>query len=123
MLGMVAMPHLMARNYNKELATGAICAGGTLGILIPPSTMLIIYGATAEISVGRLFMGAFGAGFTLSALYLLYIAIACYIKPSLAPSTYEIGKVQISCGRRVFLLFVIRSFKVGSKVFTQSCVR
>lgn len=105
MLGMVALPHMMSRGYNKELATGAICAGGTLGILIPPSVMLVVYGATAEISVGRLFMGAFGAGFTLSALYLLYIAIACFIKPGLAPSTYEKEAVHESLGKRVWLLF------------------
>lgn len=104
MLGMVALPHLMARGYNKELSTGAICAGGTLGILIPPSVMLVVYGATAEISVGRLFMGAFGAGFTLSALYLLYIAIACFVKPSLAPSTYEGEKVKLSWRRKTLML-------------------
>jgi len=104
MLGMVALPHMMSRGYNKELSTGAICAGGTLGILIPPSVMLVVYGATAEISVGRLFMGAFGAGFTLSALYLIYIAIACFLKPSLAPSTYEADNTTISWGKKVLML-------------------
>ena len=104
MLGMVALPHMVARGYSKELSTGAICAGGTLGILIPPSVMLVVYGATAEISVGRLFMGAFGAGFTLSALYTIYIAVVCFIKPSLAPSTYEDTKMEISWGRRIYML-------------------
>jgi tripartite ATP-independent transporter DctM subunit len=104
MLGMVALPHMMKRGYNKELACGAICAGGTLGILIPPSVMLVVYGATAEISVGRLFMGAFGAGFTLSALYLLYIAVLSFIKPSLAPTSYEEHAVSISLGRRLYML-------------------
>jgi tripartite ATP-independent transporter DctM subunit len=103
MLGMVAIPHMMSRGYNKELATGAICAGGTLGILIPPSVMLVVYGATAQISVGRLFMGAFGAGFTLSALYLLYIIVVSFIKPSWVPSTYETA-VRISWGRRILML-------------------
>lgn len=105
LLGMVALPYMMARSYNKELATGAICAGGCLGILIPPSTMLVIYGATAEISVGRLFMGAFGAGLTLSALYLLYIAVICLIKPSLAPTAYEAEAVQVGWGERILKLF------------------
>ena len=104
MLGMVALPHMMARGYNKELSTGAICAGGTLGILIPPSVMLVVYGSTAEISVGRLFMAAFGAGFTLSALYLLYIGIVCFLKPSLAPSTYEEAKVKIGMGKKLLML-------------------
>lgn len=105
MLGLVALPHMMARGYNKELACGAICAGGALGILIPPSVMLVIYGATAEISVGWLFMGAFGPGLTLSVLYMSYIAIVCLIKPSLAPTAYGIEEAKISWGRKILLLF------------------
>jgi len=86
MLGLIALPAMLNRGYNKELACGSVCAGGTLGILIPPSVMLVIYGPTADIGVGKLFMAAFIPGFTLSALYIAYIGIASFLKPQLAPS-------------------------------------
>ncbi|MBA7572713.1 C4-dicarboxylate TRAP transporter large permease protein DctM [subsurface metagenome] len=85
MMGLVAAPSMLKRGYNKGLVCGSICAGGTLGILIPPSIMLVIYGPMAQISVGKLFMAAFVPGFVLSALYIAYIAIRCWLKPSLAP--------------------------------------
>ena len=86
MLGLIALPSMLNHGYNKELACGAVCAGGTLGILIPPSVMLVVYGPTASIGVGKLFMAAFLPGFMLAGLYILYIAIASFIKPSLAPA-------------------------------------
>lgn len=79
MLGLIALPAMIKRNYNKSLASATVCAGGTLGILIPPSIMLVLYGPIANISVGELFMGAFMPGFLLSGLYVLYIAIRCFI--------------------------------------------
>ena len=105
MLGMVALPHMVARRYNKELATGAICAAGTLGILIPPSVLLVIYGPMAGLSVGRLFMGAFGPGLTLSALYITYIAIASYIKPEWAPSDRAEAELKVKLATKIRLLF------------------
>ncbi len=86
MLGLIAMPAMLKRGYNKELACGAVCAGGSLGILIPPSVMLVLYGPMANISVGKLFMAAFMPGFMLSALYCIYIGIISFLKPKLAPS-------------------------------------
>ena len=86
MLGLIAMPAMLKRGYNKELACGAVCAGGSLGILIPPSVMLVLYGPMANISVGKLFMGAFMPGFMLSALYCTYIGIMSFLKPELAPA-------------------------------------
>lgn len=86
MLAMVALPVMIKRGYDKGLATGCICAGGTLGILIPPSIMLIVYGPAAWISVGQLFTAAFGPGLMLSVLYMLYIAIRAFFQPSIAPS-------------------------------------
>jgi len=86
MLGLIAMPAMLDRGYNKELACGAVCAGGSLGILIPPSVMLVLYGPMANISVGKLFMAAFIPGFVLSALYCTYIGIISFLKPELAPS-------------------------------------
>lgn len=85
MLGLIALPSMLQRGYSKELSTGACCAGGSLGILIPPSIMLILYGPMANISVGKLFMAAFPAGLTLSALYTLYILVRCALRPSEAP--------------------------------------
>jgi tripartite ATP-independent transporter DctM subunit len=86
MLTLVALPAMIERGYDKGLATGAICAGGSLGILIPPSIMLIVYGPVARISVGKLFMAAFVPGLLLSGLYMVYITIRCFIQPHLAPT-------------------------------------
>ncbi|TET67275.1 MAG: TRAP transporter large permease subunit [Dehalococcoidia bacterium] len=85
MLTLIGLPSMIKRGYSKSLAAGSICAGGTLGILIPPSIMLVMYGPMAMISVGKLFMGAFGPGFILSGLYCAYITIRCLIQPNIAP--------------------------------------
>jgi len=85
MIGLIAVPSMLQRGYNKEIVCGAVCAGGTLGILIPPSIMLIIYGPMSELSVGKLFMAAFIPGLILSGLYISYIAIRCWLRPDLAP--------------------------------------
>ncbi|MFQ5997250.1 MAG: TRAP transporter large permease subunit [Dehalococcoidales bacterium] len=84
-MGIIALPPMLKRSYNKSLACGSVCAGGTLGILIPPSIMIVIYGPMAEISVGKLFAGAFVPGFILSALYMSYIAIRCWLRPGDGP--------------------------------------
>jgi len=86
MLSIIAVPSMIKRGYAKSLASGATCAGGTLGILIPPSVMLIFYGPMAEISVGKLFMAAFPAGLTISCLYCCYIALRSLLQPKIAPS-------------------------------------
>lgn len=86
MLTSLALPSMLKRGYDKSIAAGAICAGGTLGILIPPSVMLVIYGPMARISVGKLFFGAMTAGLTLSALYLTYLFVRCWLQPNLAPT-------------------------------------
>jgi len=85
MVALIAAPSMLQRGYRKELVCGSVCAGGTLGILIPPSLMLVVYGPMAEISVGKLFMGAFGPGLLLSALYMLYVAIRAWLRPAEAP--------------------------------------
>lgn len=86
MIALIAIPSMLSRRYNKEIVCGSVCAGGTLGILIPPSIMLIIYGPMAQLSVGKLFFGAFVPGLLLSSLYVTYIAIRCLLKPELAPA-------------------------------------
>ena len=80
-MGLLGMPVLLKYGYNKRLACGSICAGGTLGILIPPSIMLVVMADQAALSVGKLFAGAIIPGLILSAMYILYILIRCWIRP------------------------------------------
>ncbi len=84
-IGLLAVPALMKRGYNIPLTAGCVCAGGTLGILIPPSIMLVVYGGLVGMSVGHLMAAAFAPGFLLSGLYMAYIAIRCGLNPSLGP--------------------------------------
>lgn len=84
-MGLIAYPAMIKRGYNKSFAAGSVCAGGTLGTLIPPSIMLIVYGPTASISVGKLFMSAFVAGLVVSALYNIYIATRAFIQKGIGP--------------------------------------
>jgi tripartite ATP-independent transporter DctM subunit len=86
MLAFLALPAMLKRGYSKGLASGSICAAGCLGILIPPSVMLVIYGPMAEISVGKLFLGAIFPGLTLSGLYCSYIGIVAFFHPHIAPA-------------------------------------
>lgn len=85
MLTLIALTPMVQRGYDKSLASGAVCAGGTLGILIPPSVMLVIYGPMAMLSVGKLFMAAIFPGLILGGLYCIYIAVRCLVQPSLGP--------------------------------------
>lgn len=84
-LTILAVGPMVKRGYSKSLATGAACAGGVLGILIPPSVMIIILGPLADISVGKLFMGAFMPGFMLAGLYCTYIIVRAFLQPHIAP--------------------------------------
>lgn len=104
MLTIVALPVMIKRGYDKGLATGCICAGGTLGILIPPSIMLIVYGPAAWISVGKLFTAAFGPGLMLSGLYILYIAIRSFLQPSLAPAVSKEEQDNYTFSAKIIML-------------------
>lgn len=85
MMGVLALPPMLRAKYSIELAAGTITSTGTLGILIPPSVMLIVYAATAGVSIVKVYAGAFGPGFLMSGLLLLYIFVACLVKPELGP--------------------------------------
>ena len=85
MLTLIALPAMMERGYSKELAVGTIASAGTLGILIPPSIMLVIMGDLLGVSVGSLFAAAVIPGLILSGLYVLYIGALSFLKPQLAP--------------------------------------
>nr|WP_222622834.1 TRAP transporter large permease subunit [Ramlibacter cellulosilyticus] len=85
LMGLLAMPAMLKAGYNVRLTAGSITAGGCLGILIPPSVLLIVYGATAGVSVVQLYAGAFFPGLMLAGLYVLFVIIVAKVKPSLAP--------------------------------------
>ena len=85
LLGLLALPQMLRLGYDRKLAIGVICAGGSLGTMVPPSIVLIIYGLTANVSIGELFTSAFIPGFMLASFYVIYVLVRCYINPSLAP--------------------------------------
>ncbi|MBY6121970.1 TRAP transporter large permease [Mameliella alba] len=85
-MGIIALPAMLKRQYDPKIAMGSIMAGGTLGILIPPSILAIIYAVVAEQSVGELFIGAVIPGLLLSGMYILYVTLRCYINPALGPA-------------------------------------
>jgi tripartite ATP-independent transporter DctM subunit len=86
LLTMVALPSMVKRGYSRSFAAGVCVAGGVLGILIPPSIMIVIYGPMAEVSVGKMFFGAFVPGFILAILYVAYVVIRSAIQKDLAPA-------------------------------------
>jgi len=85
LMGLLAFPAMANANYDKKFAAGVICAGGTLGILIPPSIMLIVYAAIAELSPLRLYAAAMFPGLMLAGLYIVYAIVRVSINPSIAP--------------------------------------
>ena len=89
LMGLLAFPAMVKANYHRGFAAGVICAGGTLGILIPPSIMLIVYAAIAELSVLRLYAAAIIPGFLLAGFYMVYVVGRAYFNPSIAPKPLE----------------------------------
>ncbi len=89
LMGLLALPAMLRAGYDTRLSSGVIAAGGTLGILIPPSIMLIVYGATAGESVVRLYAGAFFPGLLLATLYIIYVVVMAKLKPHWAPPLDE----------------------------------
>jgi tripartite ATP-independent transporter DctM subunit len=93
LMGLLALPSMLKAGYDQKLATGVIAAGGTLGILIPPSIMLIVYAATAGVSVVKLYAAAMVPGILLAGLYLVYVVTRVVINPSLAPKPKDVDDV------------------------------
>jgi tripartite ATP-independent transporter DctM subunit len=87
MLGLVALPAMLRRGYDKKLAVGVIVAGGSLGTMMPPSLVLVVYGLIANVSISDLFLAATTPALLLATLYTVYVIIRCKIDPSLAPKT------------------------------------
>ena len=102
-MGLFALPQMLEKGYDPGLSCGTICAGGTLGILIPPSIMLIVYGPMAGVSVGQLFMAAIIPGLILSALYAIYIIIRCQLKPDLGPPL-PLKQRMISAKKKLYMV-------------------
>jgi tripartite ATP-independent transporter DctM subunit len=94
-MGLIALPAMLSRKYDKKLALGCIAAGGALGILIPPSIIMIIYGMITQVSVGKLYAGGILPGLLLSFLYICYILIVCKLKPEFGPSHVSEEKMTI----------------------------
>jgi tripartite ATP-independent transporter DctM subunit len=103
LLGMIALPQMLRLGYQKNIAVGTICAGGSLGTMIPPSIVLIIYGLTANVPIGDLFVATIIPGFLLAALYLAYILIRCAIDPTLGPPA-PLEERQISLAQKLALV-------------------
>jgi tripartite ATP-independent transporter DctM subunit len=85
-MGLIALPSMLKRGYKKDIAIGCISAGGSLGILIPPSVLMIILALTSRLSVGQMFVAGILPGLLLSTLFVAYILIRCYIQKDLGPS-------------------------------------
>jgi len=102
-MGVVALPAMLSRRYDKDLALGSICAGGGLATLIPPSVVFIMYGLTAGVSVGQLYMAGVVPGLLLAGLYIAYIMIRCYVQPELAPAA-SLGERGIPFREKLALL-------------------
>ena len=110
-VGGMAVPEMLDHKYDKKLATGSIAAGGALGVLIPPSILLIIYGIIAEVSIGQLFIGGIIPGLILAAERVIYILIRCTINPSLGLATKGISwKERLLCLWKIFPLLILAVF-------------
>jgi len=107
LMGLLAFPQMLKAGYDVRLASGVLCAGGCLGIMIPPSIMLIVYGAQAGISVVKLYAAALLPGFLLAAMYIVYVIVLAIIKPRLAP---PLPKEQGNVTFGQMLLMLSKSF-------------
>ena len=96
LLGLIALPQMLRLGYNQNLAIGTICASGSLGTMIPPSIVLIIYGLVTETSIHALFKAAFLPGFLLASLYIIYVMVRTRMYPEQAPLPEEGGRVTFA---------------------------
>jgi tripartite ATP-independent transporter DctM subunit len=105
-MGLLAVPTMLRRGYSRELACGTVAASGTLGQIIPPSIVLVLIGDIVGVSVGDLFMGAVLPGMVLVVLYILYIIIASYFKPSIAPAIKKEDLDELAGGKLAMQVMV-----------------
>ena len=107
LMGLLAFPALLKAGYDERLSAGVVCAGGCLGILIPPSIMLIVYGAVSGVSVVRLYAGALIPGFVLAGLYIIYVVGRAFLNPKLAPKP---PKEQWDIPKKELFMMLLTSF-------------
>lgn len=115
-MGRVAYPELHARGYDDPMTLGSIAAGGTLGILIPPSIVLVIYGVVVEESIGQLFMAGITPGLALTFLFMLYIGIRCVLQPNLVPREAAVAGLwdRISGLVKIWPFLLVMIFVLGT---------
>ena len=107
LMGLLAFPQMLKAGYDVRLAAGAVCAGGCLGIMIPPSILLIVYGAMAGLSVVQLYAAALFPGFVLAAMYIVFVVVLAIFKPELAP---PLPKEQANVPVRQVIVMLAKSF-------------
>ncbi len=123
LMGLLAFPAMLRAGYDVRLASGVVCAGGCLGILIPPSVMLILYGATAGVSVVKLYAAAFIPGMILATLYMVYVIGLSIVRPSVAPKlppeerTGSLGTILLGLATSFFPLFILILGVLGAIMF------
>ncbi|MFZ1058660.1 MAG: TRAP transporter large permease subunit [Candidatus Rokuibacteriota bacterium] len=114
-LGIMAAPIMIKAGYSPRLSAGAIAAGGTLGILIPPSVMLVVMGPVLGVSVAKLYAAAFGPGFLLSALYIGYLLLRSYLNPALGPAVPL--EERVGSAREIVREFLVGMVPLGGLIF------
>ena len=107
LMGLLAFPAMLKAGYDEKISAGLICAGGTLGILIPPSIMLIVYGATSAVSVVKLYAAAIVPGFLLAGLYMTYVIVRVAFNPKLAP---KLPKKETDIAWTKVVLLLVQAF-------------
>ena len=123
LMGLLAFPAMLKAGYDVKLSAGVVCAGGCLGILIPPSILLIVYAATAGVSAVKLYAAAFLPGFLLTALYIIYVIARAMINPALAPklppeeTNVPFGKVMWALATSFFPLALLIISVLGAILF------
>ena len=121
-IGIVALPAMLARGYSKDIALGSICAGGGLATLIPPSVVFIMYGLTAGVSIGQLYMAGIVPGLMLAAMYIGYIVVRSTLNPALAPralteeATWPLAR-KLALGKHLVLPGIVVLMVLGSLYF------
>lgn len=104
LMGLLALPAMLKAKYDASFASGVICAGGCLGILIPPSIMLIVYAATSNVSIVKLYAGALLPGFLLAGLYMVYVILRATLSPSVAPKPPKSVTEGLGYGTMFYML-------------------
>ena len=113
LMGLLAFPAMLKARYDTSFSAGVICAGGCLGILIPPSIMLIVYAAAASMSVVRLYAGAILPGFMLAGLYIIYVIARAKLNPKLAPAPRQEDVDEMRQGKSIILMMMSSFFPLA----------